>query len=60
MKKLYISPLTQQIQMSVEGTLALSLLVDGSGESYNGEQLSDKKDNPIWGGTDKKDATLWK
>lgn len=46
--------------MSVEGTLALSLLVDQSGQSYDGEQLSDKKDNPIWGGTDKKDATLWK
>lgn len=46
--------------MSVEGTLALSMLVDKSGNTYNGEQLSDKKDNPIWDGTDKKDATLWK
>ena len=46
--------------MSVEGTLALSLLVDKSGESYDGEQLSDKYDCRSWGGTDKKDATLWK
>lgn len=52
MKKKYIAPLSQSIQLVTEGMMAQSLRIgDNAGTSVDSRDdvLSGKKENPIWG-----------
>ena len=62
MKKTYIRPETQVVNIHTEGMIAASLQIKGGSvdTSVDGAQLSNKKD-PIWGGDfeDESSESYW-
>ena len=63
MKKTYIRPETQVVNIHTEGMIAASLAIRNNGTvdtSVDGAQLSNKKD-PIWGGNfeDESSESYW-
>lgn len=61
MKKTYIRPETQVVNIHTEGMIAASLAIRNNGTvdtSVDGAQLSNKK-NPIWGTEEEETESFW-
>ncbi len=59
MKKTYIRPETQVVNIHTEGMIAASIRIsDDTVDTSNGGQLTNKKD-PIWGTEEEETESFW-
>ncbi len=59
MKKTYIRPETQVVNIHTEGMIAASIRIsDTTVDTSNGGQLTNKKD-PIWGTEEEETESFW-
>lgn len=59
MKKTYIRPETQVVNIHTEGMIAASIRIsDETVDTSNGGQLTNKKD-PIWGTEEEETESFW-
>ena len=59
MKKIYIRPETQVVNIHTEGMIAASIRISNETvDTSNGGQLTNKKD-PIWGTDEEETESFW-